>query len=71
MLDHLAQGDLPVVDSDIISAIRIGADPGFITYLRPLTSIIGKRYEYALGAFETFRIFFHFFSSQLFENRKY
>ena len=69
MFDHLAQRNLPVIDSNIVSAIRIGADPGFITYLRPLTTVIGKRNQYAFGALETFRIIFHFISSQKIRNQ--
>ena len=53
--DRLVYINIPVPDFKVITALRIGTNPGFIVYSSPLVAEIGKGHQITLVTFKTFR----------------
>ena len=63
----LAKTYLTIVYADGKAAVWIRADPGFISYARPLPSVIGQRQKHSLVALKAFwKILLHTFPTSLF-----
>ena len=55
LADILANTDLAVVNPQMETAVRIGADPGFIPYRGAVPAVVAERNEDTGLAFQTFR----------------